>query len=182
MTAHQRESSTCAPALKSKNPTPNVKEAEESLAAAIEEGRRLETLGSFEDVEKAARSRREAELRLKQARSDSKAEKRQIRELAASSLSAASWTKAVLGGEEARFDRAEGGMVEQALAAQTVGLVTSAEFRERREALEAEEAARGVREEEAERKAAQHRLEKKRARKRQREEQERRGLSFVEED
>jgi hypothetical protein len=88
----------------------------------------------------------------------------------------------VLGGEEARFDRAEGGMVEQALAAQTVGLVTSAEFRERREALEAEEAARGVREEEAERKAAQHRLEKKRARKRQREEQERRGLSFVEED
>ena len=185
MAAHQRESSTCIPAP-GKNEPKVVKDAEVALAAVIEEGRVLAASGSFEDQERNAAERKEAEAAVKRARAESKADKRAIKELAASSMSAASWTQSVAavigGGDDARFAKAEDGTVEHRLAAETVGLVSAEAFRERREALEAEEATKREREAEEEAEAAKRRLEKKKEKKRKREQQERRGLSFVEDD
>ena len=104
-----------------------------------------------------------------QARKDSKADKKAIKQLAANSMSAASWTQGVLDGDS-KYVRAEEG-VEQRLAASTVGLVTADQFREKRLALE-EEAQEA---EEAQRRRRQ-------AKKAKREQEQRRGLSFVEDD
>ena len=178
MAAHQRESSSCVPAPSKGNAPKAVRMAEERLAEIIEEGQRLQTTGSFEEVEGNVARRKEAELALKRARDDGKAEKRAIKELAASSMSAAAWTSslssAISGDGDQRFERADEG-VDSALAARTVGLVSAEAFRERREAVEAEAAGKREREE-------AERLERKQAKKKKREQQERRGLSFVEDD
>ena len=180
MAAHQRESSTCI-APPSKHAPKAVKDAEERLHAIIAEGQRLISSGSFEEREKNDAERRAAEQALKNARVESKAEKRAIKDLAAASMSAASWTSTLssaLGGDgDSRFSKAEED-VERQLAERTVGLVSAGDFRERREAIEAEEAAKaGKRErEEAER------LEKKAAKKAKREKQEKAKLSFEEDD
>ena len=127
-----------------------------------------------------AARRKEAEQALKQARAETKAEKRQIKDLAAASMSAASWTASIAsaldgdGDGGGRFATA-GSDVEQQLAARTVGLVSAGAFREKREALEAEEARKRERERE-------DRLQRKQAKKAKREQQERRGLSFADDE
>jgi FtsZ-binding cell division protein ZapB len=95
-----------------------------------------------------------------------------VAELGAAGTSTLS--SALDGGGDGRFAKAEEN-VEQALAAQTVGLVSAEDFRERREAIEAESAGKREREE-------RERRERKQAKKAKREQQERRGLSFVEDD
>ena len=85
------------------------------------------------------------------------------------------WPSSALQGRgDDRFARAEEN-IEHRLAQQTVGLVSAEAFREKREAVEAEEAGKREREEAA-------RLQRKQAKKAKREQQEKRGLSFVEED
>lgn len=175
MLAHRRESESCVPPLGTDKNAPHaVKQAEAALQEVIEEGNRLKVSGSFDEIQNHTRRRAEAEQALKRARNESKAEKRAIKDLAVASMSAANWTQAVLGGESERFSRGEDA-VEQRLAQETVGLVSSADFRERREQLETEAAERKVREVEA----AQKRKQEK---KRKREQQQRRGLSFTEDE
>ena len=176
MAAHQRESQSCMPPPSKGNAPKAVKDAEEHLAAIIEEGQRLQMSGSYEEVERNTAKRKEAEQALKRARSECKAEKRQIKDLAAASMSAAAWTStlssALDGGGDGRFAKAEE-HVEHALAARTVGLVSAEDFAKRREAVEAETAGKREREE-------QERLERKQAKKAKREQKERSRLSFEE--
>ena len=128
----------------SKHAPKAVKDAEERLHAIIAEGQRLISSGSFEEREKNDAARRAAEQALKNARVESKAEKRAIKDLAAASMSAASWTSTLssaLGGDgDSRFSKAEED-VERQLAERTVGLVSAGDFRERRK-TEAEQAAK----------------------------------------
>ena len=178
MEAHKRESSSCVPAPSKGNAPKAVRDAEERLRDVIEEGQRLAVHGSFEEVERNTADRKEAEQALKRARSESKSEKRAIKDLAAASMSAAAWTSSLTsaldGGGDDRFAKAEDN-VEQQLAAQTVGLVSAEAFREKREALEAETASKRAREEEEQ-------LKRKKAKKKKLEQQQRRGLSFAEDD
>ena len=179
MEAHQRESSTCVPVQSKANAPKAVRDAEERLRTVIEEGHRLASSGSYEEVERNSAERKEAEQALKVVRNQSKSEKRFIKDLAASSMSAAAWTSTLSsalngGGDDGRFAKADES-VEHELAAQTVGLVSASSFREKREALEAEAATKREREE-------QERAERKQKKKQKREQQERRGLSFAEDD
>ena len=139
----------------------------------------MHSSGSFEEIEKNVAQRKEAEQALKRARAEASSEKRAIKDLAANSMSAAAWTASLStalngGGDDGRFSKAEDS-VEQALAAQTVGLVSAEAFREKRQALEEEAAQKRQREEE-------ERVQRKAAKKAKKEKQERRGLSFVEDD
>ena len=119
---------------------------------------------------------------MKQARKETKAEKQAIKDLAAASMSAAGWTQALLDGEETRFAKAESNAVEQRLSAETVGLVSASDFREKRAALEAEATEKRVREEQEARDAVVEKQQRKKQKRQQREREERRGLSFVEDD
>ena len=178
MEAHKRESQSCVPPPSKGNAPKQVKDAEDRLRDIIDEGHRLASSGSFEDIEANAAARREAEQTLKRVRNECKAEKRAIKDLAAASMSAAAWTSnlssALSGGGDDRFAKAEEN-VEHRLAQQTVGLVSAEDFRSKRVAIEAEEAGKREREEE-------ERRQRKKAKKAQREQQERKGLSFVEDD
>ena len=178
LAAHKRESSSCIPQPSKGHAPKAVRDAEERLREVIEEGHRLHAHGSFESIERNTKERVQAEQALKSARSESKAEKRQIKDLAAKSMSTAAWTSslssALEGGGDDRFSRAEDNL-EHRLAQQTVGLVKADDFRRKREAIEEEEAGKAEREEEA-KKA------KKAAKKAKREQQERQGLSFEDED
>jgi len=111
--------------------------------------------------------------------SHEQAEKARVKELAQQSMSAAGWTSALLQGEENRFAKADEGAVESQLAAATVGLVSSAAFREKREELEAAAGAKREREAEEAAEAAAAQQARKRAKKREREKQQQRGLSFA---
>lgn len=180
--AHKRESSSCVPPPSKGNAPKAVKDAEDKLRQIIEDGRRLQSGGSFEEIEANVAARREAEQVLKRVRDECKSEKRHIKDLAASSMSAAAWTSslssALDGGGDTRFAKAEEN-VEARLAQQTVGLVSAKDFQAKREAIEAEEAALGGVEGKRVRDEAD-RLAKKAAKKAKREKQERKGLSFDE--
>ena len=179
---HQRESDKCRPGA-SASDSQEVKRLHGKLQALLDEGRALgQGHGSFEATQQNARDVEAAETALKQARRDSKADKKAVKALARESMSAANWTQAVLSGEDARFSRAEEGSVESELAAQTVGLVSTADFRERRAAIERDAATKREREAEAEVQAAAAQRRRKKERKLQNERAERRGLSFTEED
>ena len=172
MSAHQRESQSCRPQA-SRSDSTSVKALEAKLASVVAEGKALGMgSGTFEQSEKNAALQKELEKQLRQARRDSKADKQAIRQLAQNSMSAASWTQGVLDGDS-KYVKGESG-VEQRLAAETVGLVTADQFREKRERLESEEA--------DERDAAEKEKQRRRAKKAKREQQERRGLSFVEDE
>lgn len=179
LAAHKRDSSTCAPQV-TKGASSAVQRAEKRVADIIAEGRRHDL--TFEELERNGRDRKEAEQVLKQARTESKQEKRAIKEMAAASQSAAGWTSALLAGEEARFAKAEEGAVDARLAKETVGFVTAAAFREKREALQAEEAGKAARQEAEAQAEVAARAERKAHKKRKREEQQRRGLSFDDEE
>ena len=179
---HQRESDKCRGGV-SAHDSQEVKRLHTKVQALVDEGKKLGTGGgSFEATQQNARDVDEAEAALKQARTDSKADKKAVKKLAHESMSAANWTAAVLSGEEARFARAEEGSVESQLAAQTVGFVSAADFREKREAIEREEATKREREAAAEVEAAAAAKRRRKERKLQAERTERRGLSFTEED
>lgn len=182
MSAHQRESQSCRPKL-GRDESATVKALEERLASVIAEGKTIGlSSGSYEQSQRNEAERAELERQLKQARKDQKADKRAIKELASKSMSAASWTQGVLEGD-ARYAKASESGVEARLAAETIGLVTADAFRQKREALEAEDVAKRRREEDEERNAAEAERKRKAARKAKREREERRGLSFdVEED
>ena len=72
--------------------------------------------------------------------------------------------------------------LEAQLAAETVGLVTAEQFRERREKLEAEAVEKRGREEEEEREAVEQMRKRRLAKKAKREQQEKAKLSFEAED
>ena len=178
MSAHQRESQACRP-RSGQGDSSTVKTLEAQLAGVIAEGKRLGMgTGTFEESEKNAALRKDIEGQLRVARKDSKADKRAIKQLAESSMSAASWTQGVLDGD-AKYVKGESGL-EQQLAAETVGLVTAEQFRQRREKLEVDAAEKRVREEWEEREAAEQTRKRRQAKKAKREQQERRGLSFEE--
>ena len=180
MSAHQRESQSCRPQANRSDST-SVKALEAKLASVVAEGKALGMgSGTFEQSEKNAALQKELEKQLREARRDSKADKQAIRQLAQNSMSAASWTQGVLDGDS-KYVKGEAG-VEQRLAAETVGLVTADQFREKRERLESEEAEKRQREEADERDAAEKEKQRRRAKKAKREQQERRGLSFVEDE
>jgi hypothetical protein len=174
MAAHQLESSTCIPPVSAHAPKA-IKDAEAALRAVVLEGQRLHANGTFEEIERNAKHRAEAAQALKSARLDAKSEKQNIRDLASASMSAAGWTQALREGESARFAKATLPAVDQKLAAATVGLVSSSDFRQKREILVAEEEHKILHAEEAAR-------ERKRAKKQKLEMQQRRGLSFEEHD
>jgi hypothetical protein len=182
MAAHQLESSTCFPPPSLAHAPPAIKQAEAALRAVVEEGERLRVCGSFDEVQRNAQARADAHQALKRAKLDAKADKRAIKDLAQSSMSAASWTQALKDGSDSKFARAEGSVIESRLAAETVGLVTSTEFRQKREELAAEEAQRRAEEEGKREREQAEAQERKRAKKRKHEERERRGLSFEEQD
>ena len=130
---HQRESDKCRGGV-SANDAQEVKRLHTKVQALVDEGKKLGTGGgSFAATQQNARDVDEAEAAPKQARTDSKADKKAVKKLAHESMSAANWTAAVLSGEEAGVARAEEGSVESQLAAQTVGFVSAADFREKRE-------------------------------------------------
>mmetsp|Transcript_32882 Transcript_32882/g.105466 ORF Transcript_32882/g.105466 Transcript_32882/m.105466 type:complete len:205 (-) Transcript_32882:143-757(-) len=179
MAAHKRESQSCT-RVKTKGASGEVARLEEKLRAVIEAGRRLAAHGGAYDVVEAnTKERGEVEAALKEARSTTKAEKARVKELAQQSMSAAGWTSALLQGEENRFAKADEGAVESQLAAATVGLVSSAAFREKREELEAAAGAKREREAEEAAEAAAAQQARKRAKKREREKAQQRGLSFA---
>lgn len=183
--AHQRESDSCRPRVGA-GEAPRIKALDEKVQELIEEGNRLATRGgSYEETERNARERAQAEEALKQARKDSKAEKQQVKALAMESLSAASWTQslasAFAGDGDPRFARGDDSL-DQRLASETVGLVSGQAFREKRLALEAEASAKRAREEEEERERAATEQQRKREKKQRREKQQRQGLSFEEVD
>ena len=188
MAAHKRESSSCSllsGGAPSKNAPAAVKKAEEALAEIIADGHRLQAAGTFEELEQHAVKRKEAEQAVKKARSESKAEKAAIKQLAANSMSAANWTSCLTSAldgnaDDGRFSKGESA-IEERLASETVGLVTSAQFKEKREALAAEGARKREEEARAESEARAERARKKQEKKRKREAAERRGLSFAEE-
>ena len=60
MQAHQRESSSCTP-QPMKNAPKAVKDAEKALAFVIEEGNRLQSQGSYEQVQQNIEDRKLAE-------------------------------------------------------------------------------------------------------------------------
>lgn len=178
MSAHQRESQACTP-RSGPGDSSTVKALEAQLVVVIAEGKKLGTGGcTFDESEKNAALRREVERSLKEARRDSKADKRAIKQLAESSMSAASWTQGVLDGD-AKYVKGESGLEAQ-LAADTVGLVTAEQFRERREKLEVDAVEKRGREEEEEREAVEQTRKRRQAKKAKREQQQRRGLSFEE--
>ena len=178
MAAHQRESSSCIPPPSKGNVPKALKDAEEHLRELIEEGHRLQVSGSHDEIERNTAKRREAEQAVRRIRSECKEQKREIKDLAAKSMSAAAWTSslssALDGSGDDRFAKAEEN-VEHRLAAQTVGLGSAEDFKSKREAIEMEEAGKREREE-AEAK------QRKKAKKAKREQQERERLSFVEDD
>lgn len=180
MAAHKRDSNSCVPTTK--GATGKVAQLEEKLKQVIEAGRRLGVgKGSFEEVQANFKERDEVEVELKEARKSIKADKTMVKNLAQASMSAAGWTQALLEGD-ARFSQAEEGAVESRLAAETVGLVTSAQFRLKREELEAEAISKRKRDVE-EGQAASVALEKrKKAKKLKREQEQKRGLSFAEDE
>ena len=184
--AHQRESSTCV-AKPSRNAPPGVRKAEAEVMEAIEEGRRLQANGTFEEIEQNACRRKEAEAALKQARGAIKREKQAIKDLAAASMSAANWTgslaSALTSGDAdaTRFDKGDD-TVDERLAAATVGLVSAEEFREKRESLEAAAARERAAVDQARRDAEANRARKKLEKKRKREQEQKRGLSFEDGD
>ena len=107
MRAHQRESQACTP-RSGPGDSSTVKALEAKLAEVIAEGKKLGTGGcTFDESEKNAALRREVERSLKEARRDSKADKRAIKQLAESSMSAASWTQGVLDGDAKYVNRCE---------------------------------------------------------------------------
>ena len=181
MAAHQRESSSCVPAPSKGNAPKAVKDAEARLAEVIEEGRKLQTAGSLAEQERNAEERKQAEQALKRVRAESKSEKRQIKELAAASMSTAAWTSSLTsaldGGGNDRFSRAEDNL-EHRLAQQTVGLVKAEDFRRKREAIEEEEAGKADKAEREE-EARRDKLAAKRAKRQQ---QERMKLSFADDE
>ena len=180
MSAHQRESQSCYPKA-GKSDSSVVKALEARLASVIAEGKALGSgSGTFEQTERNAAERVEVEQLLKQARKDSKADKKAIKQLAANSMSAASWTQGVLDGHN-KYVRAEEG-VEHRLAAETIGLVTADQFREKRMALEEEALEKRQREEAAAREADEVQRRRRQAKKAKREQEERRCLSFVDDD
>jgi hypothetical protein len=181
MAAHQRESQHCVP--KTKGATGKVAQLEGQLRDIIEHGRRLAAGkgGSFDEVQANLKARDEAEAALKAARQSSKDEKALVKNLAQKSMSAADWTQALLEGD-ARFSQAEEGVVEQRLAAETVGLVSSAAFRQKREELESEALSKRKREEDAERATRLDADKRKKEKKLKREREQTRGLSFVADD
>ena len=182
MAAHQRESSSCYPATSSTTAPKEIRDAEAALRDACEEAKRLAAGGSFEDIESCAKAKAAAVKALKLARQQSRQDKKDIRELAQASLSAAGWTQALLDGEEARFAKAEAEAIEGRLAAETVGLVSASAFREKRAMLEADAADQQERRERKEAEAVLEQRQRKRAKKQQQEREQKRGLSFVEED
>ena len=180
MSAHQRESQQCHP-RSGQGESSSVKMLEAKLADVIAEGKKLGMgSGTFDESEKNAALRKVVESELKSARKDSKADKRAIKELAQSSMSAASWTQGVLDGD-AKYVKGESGL-EQQLAADTVGLVTAEQFRERREKLETAAAEKRGREESDGQEAVEQARKRRQAKKAKREQQERRGLSFEEDE
>ena len=181
LAAHQRESYRCIPVSNPRAP-PAVKEAEAALRLVMEEGQRLEGSGSLEEIERNTAARAVALQELKRVRQLQRSEKAEIKRLAQSSMSAEGWTQALLNGESARFASAETNAVETKLAAETYGLVTASEFREKRETIEAEAASKRERDAAAERDAAEDRKRAKKAKKQERERMEKRGLSFDQED
>lgn len=181
MAAHKRESQHCVPTTK--GAIGKVAQLEAKLKEIIGHGRRLGAGqgGSFEEVQANLKARDEAEAELKAARQSSKDEKVLVKNLAQKSMSAAGWTQALLEGD-ARFSQAEEGMVEQRLAAETVGLVSSAAFRQKREELESEAISKRKREEEDERATRSDADQRKKEKKLKREREQKRGLSFVADD
>lgn len=133
------------------------------------------------EVQANLRQRQETEAALKAARKNTKDEKKLVKNLAKKSMSVEGWTQALLDGD-ARFSCAQEGLVEERLTAQTVGLVSGAAFRQKREQLEAEAARKRAHEEdkEQEKKSALHM--KNKQRKLKREQEQKRTLSFTDDD
>ena len=90
---------------------------------------------SYEEIEQHERKRRELATQAKAARAAVKQEKASIKELAATSNDASSWTKKIL--SEDRYVTADDSESRE-LAQATVGFVTAAAFKETRERLEQE--------------------------------------------
>lgn len=180
MRSHQRESQSCYP-TSGKGESNAIKALDEKLRSLIDEGRRLGTTGgSFEETQRNEAERQKVEHELKNARKEHRNEKQAVKDLAKASMSAANWTQVLLAGDQ-RFSKGEES-VEGRLAQQTVGLVTSSEFREIRASLEAEAVFKemeALAQEKRERAAAEE--EKKARRKKQRQEQASK-LSFEDED
>ena len=103
MAAHQRESTTCVGAP-SKNAPEAVKKAESALFLVIEEEKRLQSEGSFEEIQAHAVKRKQAEEAVKNARAGAKARKQEIKSLAAASMSAESWTSSLTSALDGKND------------------------------------------------------------------------------
>ena len=187
LASHKRESSKCIAAPSRGEASSDVRKAEAELAEVMTMGQNLH--GSFEEIEQHLARRREAELSVKRARSESKAQKVAIKEMAAASMSAANWTASVASaisgeseGSSSRFSKGECSL-EGRFATETVGLLGATAFREKREALEREAEKELDRKAQAEHEADVQRVKRKQDKKRKREAKEKRGLSFaVDED
>lgn len=179
MSAHQRESEQCAP-RGSAGESAGVQKLFAEVTRLIDEGKRLAHEGSFEEKERNEKERMEAEKTLKEARIQAGKDTKNIKKLAKASMSAKGWTQALLEGDD-RFARGDES-IDQRLAQETKGLFRSSEFREKREALEAEAGKKREREEEEEKARLLLQKQVKQAKKAKREQQQRRGLSFVEDD
>mmetsp|Transcript_5874 Transcript_5874/g.9856 ORF Transcript_5874/g.9856 Transcript_5874/m.9856 type:complete len:202 (+) Transcript_5874:286-891(+) len=177
---HQREADSCRLTAGSSD-SQLVKQLDEKLQRVIEAGRSLGLgSGSFEETQRNNAEREELEAALRNARCESKNEGKRIKELACKSMDTSNWTKALLDGDQ-RFSKSEE-LLEARLAQETVGLVSTTAFREKRENLEKEDCEKHKRERENLEKEAAALKEQRKARKKQHEKQQRRGLSFDEID
>ncbi|KAL1528645.1 hypothetical protein AB1Y20_010018 [Prymnesium parvum] len=183
--AHQRENESCRPRAGAKE-SQRIKELDAKLQLLIEEGRALGMRGgSFEASEKNERERAELQEEIKRLRQEHRDEKKMVKTIAQESLSAASWTQSLAaafsGDGDARFTRGDNS-IDQRLASETVGLVSTADFRAKRLAIEME----ATRKQEIEDQKEQERIAmekiRKREKKQKREQEQRRTLSFDEAD
>ena len=118
---------------------------------------------------------------VKEARAEAKAERKDLRKHVASASDPANWTKNLLDGMDDSFDKADEG-IERELTQATTGLVSAADFKERKERLERkreEEAANADADRERQREEAERQKKRKRQKLRQ---QQASMLSFEDDD
>ena len=95
MRMHQRESNQCRPSANAHD-SQVVKRLHEKLESLVAKGKALASHGSFEQTQQNTVDVAEAEAAIKKARKDGKADALAVKELAKTSMSAASWTQARL--------------------------------------------------------------------------------------
>lgn len=133
--------------------------------------------GSFAEVEKHEAERKALAQKVKDARAEFKAERKELKGHAATFNDPSVWTKSLLAGDDVRFEKADDG-IERELAQATYGLVSAADFKETKERLERKRSEEHANAAEAEARQREEAEAKKRRKKQKQRQQQASKLSF----